>query len=711
MDRSGNRAAGRLLELTGLVVLVASAGAALGRLFRAGAATPRILVVGIAALFAAAAVWRLRGGLAVPATLLLLAWLVAGLVAPGTLREGLPTGASLDALGGAILAALERSRSEIAPVAASRPFLAAALAATGAAAVAAHALLVRARRPLLAALPPLLLAGSADLSLGNAPSRWITAGLVAGVLGVLLGRGVDRLVAYGRPVPPLSSLGAVRVATRGARIPALAVAAIAILLPGVVPGPGSEPLLDLAGGAPPVTRLEPFVSIRAQLLREDRAELLRIRTPGGQAAYWRLFALDRFDGATWSASPAALSEPPGLTSPASLPFAEGLVAPFVRQDVELLAPVASEGWLPMAYPAREVRFGEGLLRYDAASGTALLDRTLRPGDTYSVTSLRVSPRASDLEDIRFDPPWAYGPYTELPVDRPPILARIARGWTSGEETPYRKILAIQEHLLDGSFRYSIDAGGGTGPNALVRFLTRTRTGFCQQFSTAMAALVRELGYPARVAVGFRQGQRDGDTYTVTNLDAHSWVEVFFPRYGWLAFEPTPGRPNPVGDRGSYLDPIDPVEALASEPGAGADRPDACLAEDGSELPPQLCRATPDIVAPDPPGAGAVPPVRAARPAPERGSPIASTVAGLLAAIAAGVPLAKSAARRRRLGRARSPRRRALAAFDVVAATARDLGRARTPQETFAEFAARIASERPDLNAELRRLVASAELAA
>ena len=83
--------------------------------------------------------------------------------------------------------------------------------------------------------------------------------------------------------------------------------------------------------------------------------------------------------------------------------------------------------------------------------------------------------------------------------------------------------------------------------SLMQFLTETKTGFCQQFATAMAAMLRSLGIPARVAVGFTRGDYDEGSglYTVSSHDAHTWVEVRFPTYGWIPFEPTPGPRNPA----------------------------------------------------------------------------------------------------------------------------------------------------------------------
>ena len=94
--------------------------------------------------------------------------------------------------------------------------------------------------------------------------------------------------------------------------------------------------------------------------------------------------------------------------------------------------------------------------------------------------------------------------------------------------------------------------GAYDVKSLVNFLTKTKRGFCQQFASAMAVLVRSLGYPARVATGFTPGLYDPKqkVYRVSTTNAHTWVEVMFPGYGWIPFEPTPTRSNPSA--ASYL---------------------------------------------------------------------------------------------------------------------------------------------------------------
>ncbi len=129
-----------------------------------------------------------------------------------------------------------------------------------------------------------------------------------------------------------------------------------------------------------------------------------------------------------------------------------------------------------------------------------------------------------------------------------------------------------------------------GGPPLVDFLFGSRRGYCQHFAGSMAVMLRSLGIPARVAVGYTGGRFDAksERWVVTDRDAHAWVEVWFPGYGWLPFDPTPGRsaPNPASvsspdyapsrseaDLGGIADtPVAPVTPPTSTPSTPA--PDA-----------------------------------------------------------------------------------------------------------------------------------------
>src|SRR6185437_1243742 len=123
------------------------------------------------------------------------------------------------------------------------------------------------------------------------------------------------------------------------------------------------------------------------------------------------------------------------------------------------------------------------------------------------------------------------------------LARLAEEVAGDARTPYGAVNRLQNWFLaTGGFSYS-NHPLVIGP-PLVGFVTQTRVGYCQFFAGAMALMLRYLGVPARVAVGFAGGTYDTHkrAYLVTDHEAHAWVEVWFKGYGWLPFDPTPAGP-------------------------------------------------------------------------------------------------------------------------------------------------------------------------
>ena len=119
------------------------------------------------------------------------------------------------------------------------------------------------------------------------------------------------------------------------------------------------------------------------------------------------------------------------------------------------------------------------------------------------------------------------------------VARLAARLKAGTSNPYAYVRAVERHLASRGFSYSESPPPATVP--LAAFLLKDKQGYCQQFSGAMALLLRLGGVPARVASGFAPGTRDAKTgeWVIRDLDAHSWVEVWFSGIGWVTFDPTP----------------------------------------------------------------------------------------------------------------------------------------------------------------------------
>jgi transglutaminase-like putative cysteine protease len=309
------------------------------------------------------------------------------------------------------------------------------------------------------------------------------------------------------------------------------------------------------GGGGGGGRIDLLVSIAPTLLEQSNTEMFVVNTdnPG----YWRLATLARFDGEQWSATDNPTEAPVDGAIEASV---QRLGSSELSGD-QLLQSFGIEnlsgGNLPS--PARavqvEVEDRQDSLRYAPESGDLRLVGGLNPDVNYDVASAARDLSYSDLIDAE---PGREGDveaiYFELP-QTPSSDVTSFRDDTITDaqaETPYEQLVAIQTRLRSTEFRYSVEPGAEAedqlaSTDYLTRFLTDTKTGYCQQFATAFAVLARSLGYPTRVVVGFLPGERTAQgRYLVRGTDAHAWPEVYFEEFGWIAFEPTPRSPDQTG---------------------------------------------------------------------------------------------------------------------------------------------------------------------
>lgn len=137
-------------------------------------------------------------------------------------------------------------------------------------------------------------------------------------------------------------------------------------------------------------------------------------------------------------------------------------------------------------------------------------------------------------------------YLQLPSSVPDRVKKLAQTITVARTTPYDKAEAVETYLR-GTYRYStVVKSAPPGRDPVDYFLFDLKADFCEYFASSMAVLLREVGVPARVVEGFTSGELDGtNRYAVKELNAHAWVEVYFPQYGWIEFEPTPSE-LPIG---------------------------------------------------------------------------------------------------------------------------------------------------------------------
>jgi transglutaminase-like putative cysteine protease len=699
----------RLLGLAAVAALSVATALAFGRVFEGRLPTLELVAVALASVAVAVAFERRGLLLATLASLLGLALAIAWIILPQTTWYGIPSLRTLRALGRSLEFVGQQARERVAPTPPLPPLMLAAVTAVWTAAFSSHALAIRAGSPLLAVLPPIALVGFADTVLEDGARPVYAIVLLAAAIAVVFADGLRRVRQWG-PVWSGSHAGRLRTTSvRGSRPVALTVIAIAVLVPGLLPGFRSGPLVDLSSSTDNGS-LDPFVSIHAQLAGDqEERDLFEVRADHGE--YWRLYTLDHFDGETWTSTNPDGSVGQTVSTPGELiqpdPTPPG--GTDLTQTVRVLNDVPGGGALPMAQtPVAITDSSFDDLTWDGARGQGVVDGGLEAGTEYTVRSRIVVPTAQQVAPLQFAGQPNDSPWTQLPGDPDPRITQIAQDWTAEATTDYQKVLAINDHFHDGEFTYSKDIEPLQGQDALYDFLTISKIGFCQQYAVAEATLLRSLGIPARIAVGYQDGDlQDDNSFLVTTKDAHAWVEVLFPTYGWLPFEPTPGRGAiPNATAGSYLNPgngpgspgFAPPGQEGVTPITGPSGPGGPGCPDAGVVPPQqrqlLCQAErrPEHAAPG--GNVPLPSIGTIDVPDESGYsvPYGKIFLGLLVAFVLFLivmPIVKAVMRRRLLRRSREPREHVLAAYRVFDGEAADIGLGRREGETIQEHRARL----------------------
>ncbi|MHB8778352.1 MAG: transglutaminase-like domain-containing protein [Anaerolineales bacterium] len=176
--------------------------------------------------------------------------------------------------------------------------------------------------------------------------------------------------------------------------------------------------------------------------------------------------------------------------------------------------------------------------------------SLEAGETYRSNALLADPTILELRAAGQEyPEWVTGKYLQLPADFSVRIQALALEITAAYDNPYDKTAALTNYLRSEiEYTTSISFPENT-EDRLEYFLLESKKGFCNYYASAEVLMLRSIGVPARLAVGFAQGEGDDTNlnnifYTVRERDAHAWPEVYFPGHGWIEFEPT-GNQEPV----------------------------------------------------------------------------------------------------------------------------------------------------------------------
>jgi len=668
----------RLIALAAALLLAATTALAFGRVFLGAATTLQLVGAALGAAVLAVAFERRSLLLSTVASAAGLAVAVGLIVFPETTWYGLPTTDTLRAALDAAALVGEQARIQPAPAEPIGPLLLAAVVSLWAAVFSAHALAFRAGSPLLGLVPPVALVAFADTVLEEFVKPLYGVAFLAAAILVVFADGLARVQGWG-PVWSSSRRGVAATAGRAARRLAFTALGAALLAPIVVPGFGSQGLVDFGTPAEDRVAIDPFVSVEASLKREQAVEVLRVTTE--RPGYIRLVSLPEFDGVGWRSAEAQEGVVIEPGQQVAEPGRDGDVAPATVEVVTDLA----QNWLPAPYPILMIEeVPDRTIRFDAATGTVFVDRPLEEGDVYSLTTSSPRPTAEALRNVEVFTRLEDGRYLALPADMPEDIRTIALDWTAGADSVFDKVVAIEQRLhSSGEFAYEIDTPLRAGSRSILEFLTVTKVGFCQQFSTTMAAMLRELGIQARVVMGFATGSptTTRGQYSVTTQEAHAWVEVYFPGWGWMPFEPTPGRTNAVTyvapAEGACPGPDCPDGQNGATPGTPTDVREAinrAFENDPRFQGPRGATGDPSTI-----------------DIADESPPISARAALLLAAIVAGlvlllIPPARALRRRILLRRAAAePRRLILVTYELFTERAAGIGLGRRPGETLEEY--------------------------
>jgi len=276
--------------------------------------------------------------------------------------------------------------------------------------------------------------------------------------------------------------------------------------------------------------------------------------------YWRGRVYDTYRNGKWSSLAITSHDFDPLTEGVDLPITEA-----IREEARFTVTMqlARQGLLYTPSSPFWVN-RPGIVNSNITPGRGedvtswLAEPALLSGDIYQVRSWVSSPTIEDLREAGTDyPAWVKSRYLNPSLPDPLLneLAPLALQVTEGAETPYDRAQAITAYLRD-TLEYTITMPTPPkGVDPILWALNDYKKGFCMYYATAEVLMLRSIGIPARMAVGFAQGEQDPVTgvYRVLRKDSHAWPEVYFPDVGWVEFEPT-------GNQDPLVRPNRPLEA-------------------------------------------------------------------------------------------------------------------------------------------------------
>jgi transglutaminase-like putative cysteine protease len=269
-------------------------------------------------------------------------------------------------------------------------------------------------------------------------------------------------------------------------------------------------------------------------------------TPEGYRHYWRARSYDYYANADWSSS---IDIEDKLLYPDNFDiqypaWEVGQISTYsFTSHVIRLVNLVTTGVPIWASPPVEA-ITQPLSETEEDLIALIAKPNLKSGETYQITTRINLLSADKLRNSGTDYPDWVNRYLQLPADFSPDIKALAEAITEDRDNPYTKTYDITRYLrLNMKYARTISPVP-ENKDPLEWFLFDEKTGFCNYYASAQVLMLRSLGIPARLAVGYAEGEYDqeANTYTVRKLNSHAWPEVYFVGYGWVAFEPTVSEP-------------------------------------------------------------------------------------------------------------------------------------------------------------------------
>ena len=290
----------------------------------------------------------------------------------------------------------------------------------------------------------------------------------------------------------------------------------------------------------------------------DQSEAVRFIISPGTPGYFRTRYYDTYSPAGWTNSPLSNKElAPGQTITDASPLSRAVAIQYevenaVKTDLILINGQPGSLSIPAVARSLTAPGGNDIM-------ALISPRLLTPYQPYSVIAYLPAVTADDLlKSQSVYPEWITQRYLQLPGNLPPSVAQLSRQLTRGYNSGYAKVLAIKRYLQGLGYN-AIGAEVVDGADGVAYFLS-SRQGNCVNFASALVVMLRSAGVPARFCQGYLGTEVDEENnLLIRGKDSHAWAEVYFPEYGWIVVEATPGSP---ADSFDPATPITPGEIIA-----------------------------------------------------------------------------------------------------------------------------------------------------